>query len=117
MSKQTSTDVRFPGSQDGDIVEVHGLSSSFTVVYTATSAASSDTIGTETGLTHEQIILRVVATTDCFITTAATPTAVADGTHHYLPLGREQDIRVPKTHKIAAVRATADGSIYCTALV
>ena len=112
MSKQTSTDVRFPGSQDGDIVEVHGLSTSFTVAYTATSAPSSGAIGAETGLTHEQIILRVTATTDCFITTAATPVALADGTHHYIPLGREQDIRkIQFSDKERTVRAVTWGDL------
>lgn len=117
MSKQTTTDLRFPGSADGDIVPVPKLSSSFTVAYTAASGASSDVVGTEVGLSQPEVLLRITATTDCFITTAVTPTAVADGSHHYLPAGIPQDVRVPGIYKIAAIRSAVDGSIYCTALV
>ena len=117
MSKTTSTDVRFPGSADGDLVPIFKLGASFAVAYTAASAASSDTVGTEVGLTQAEVCLRVIASTDCFITFAPTPTALADGTHHRLQANRFTDIRVPGIYKVAAIRATADGTLYCTALV
>ncbi len=117
MAKHTNTNMNFAGSVDGDLIPVPALSTSFTVAYTVASAATTDILATETGLGGDQIILRITATTDCFITSAAAPTAVADGTNHYLAAGVPQDIRFPSTHKIAAIRSAVDGSIYCTALV
>ena len=117
MSKDANTDVKFAGSLNGELVPIYKLGASFKVDYLVTSVASAATITAATGLTRDQICLRVIASTDCFITFAAAPTALADGTHHRLQANRFTDIRVLGTDKVAAIRATADGSLYCTALV
>lgn len=116
MPKETNTDYRFMGSADGDIVPVPRISASFEVDYDA-SVATGDILSVETGLTRDQVVLRITPTTACFVTSAVTPTALADGTHHYLPAGVPQDLIFPTAHKLAFISDGATGSARCTALV
>ena len=77
MAKQTNTDVNFPGSIDGDLVEAYAAGVAFATAYTDTAGTTSDTLATETGLGQGWIVLRLTATTDCFVTSGVTPTALA----------------------------------------
>ena len=117
MSKQTNTDFRFMGSDDGDIVPVPRLSTSFEVDYLITSVATADILSVETGLTRDQTVLRITTTSDCFVTSAVTPTAVSDGTNHFLAAGIPQDIIFPSAHKLAFISDGTNGSARCTALI
>ena len=76
------------------------------VAYTDSSAASTNAL--VAGTTY-----LLTATTDCHITFAASPTAVA-ATHIYLPANTPLYITMSYGYKVAAIRATANGSLYCT---
>ena len=117
MAKQTNTDVNFPGSIDGDLVEAYAVGVAFATAYTDTAGTTSDTLATETGLGQGWVVLRLTATTDCFVTSGVTPTALADGTHHRLAANVAQVLRFPAAHKLSAIRLATNGTLYATALV
>lgn len=77
-----------------------------TVSFTATSAAST-VLGSK--------MVRVVATTNCWITLGTSPTAVAD-TGMLLVAGWPERIVVNAGEKIAVLRQTADGVLNITEL-
>ena len=117
-AKQTNSDFQYPGSIDGEIVPVPALGGSTSVAYTGTSAAMTSDVGTTfTDVSQNWAILRITSTSDCFMKQATTPTAVADGTCHFLPAGIPQDIRVHKDYKLAFIQLSSAGSAYITALV
>lgn len=76
------------------------------VDFTATSAASSAVLGCNEAL--------FVATTACYIVFAASPTATSAG--FYIPANTFIALVVDGSLKVAAIRATADGSLYVTPL-
>jgi len=76
------------------------------VAYTGTSAASSNAFSDDTRL------VRVVATTDCHITFAGTPTATTS--HPFLPANTVEYFIVNGGQKIAAIRSAVSGNLYVT---
>jgi hypothetical protein len=77
------------------------------VAVTATSAQSAALGATTT-------LIRVAATQNMHLAFGANPTAVADGTNYYLPAGVTECIAVVSGTKIAAIRDSADGSLFIT---
>jgi hypothetical protein len=90
---------------NGQFIEAVGLGTTQAVAYTASAAASN-----AFALTTR--VVRVVATTDCFFTTAATPTATTSSV--YLPAGAVEYVRVNAGDKISAIRRSQDGTLYVT---
>ncbi len=76
------------------------------VSYTATSAAISNAVGPHVS------IIRLIATSDCHVTFAKAPTAVA--TDMYLAADQEECFVIHPGQKVAAIRDTADGDLYVT---
>lgn len=77
------------------------------LAFTGTSAQST-ALGTSTTL------VKIFATTDCFIKVATDPTAVADGTCMFVPAGIIDFIGVGPGQKIAAIRNASSGTLYIT---
>lgn len=75
-----------------------------TAAFTATSAAISTAFG---GQTRRAVFY---ATQDCHIHLAATPTAVT--TDFFLPATTSMMLAVRPGEKVAAIRASADGTLY-----
>lgn len=118
MSKAANTGFKGVGTQDGDYMEVPRIGgSSFTVASVLASTASAATIAAATGRSEDFVVMRVTATADCFITEAAAPTAVADGTQMFLRAGEPVVMAFTGSNKVAAIRLTADGAVYFTPLV
>jgi|694.fasta_scaffold57624_7 hypothetical protein len=90
---------------NGQYLDAVGLGASQAVAYTGTAAASN-------AFNAQTSVVRVVATTDCFISTGANPTATTSSA--YLPAGTVEYIRVNPQDKISAVRRSADGTLYVT---
>ena len=84
----------------------HGTTQTISVA--ASSAAVSNAFGSGTEF------LRVVSTTNCHITFAATQTATTSLA--YLPAGEIEIIKVSPGEKIAAIRTSGDGTLYATEL-
>jgi len=71
--------------------------------YTATAATTSAAIGGE--------VVSIVATTDCWISVGAAPTAVS-GQGIFIPAkGNRELFFIDPTHKISAIRNTANGKL------
>jgi hypothetical protein len=105
--------------QSGRPLDAYRIGTAFTVAFDA-STASTSTMATYAGTTGDDfppfVAVRVTATTACFVTSAASPTALANGTHHYLPAGVPQDLVIPAAHKLAFIKHTTAGSAYGTVL-
>jgi len=84
----------------------HGTTQTISVA--SSSAAVSNAFGDGTHY------VRVVSTTNCHITFAASPTATTS--HGYVPAGEVEIIKVSPGEKMAAIRNSADGTLYCTEL-
>lgn len=69
----------------------------------ATSAAITNAFGTRE--------VRVVSTTNCWITFGASPTAAAAANNMYLPAGVVEYFHVTNGQKLAAIRDSADGTL------
>jgi hypothetical protein len=93
---------------NGVTTGVFGLGTSQTVAFTATSAQST-AVGTSTR------IVRLVATQPCFFAIGTNPTATTSGV--YLPAGVVQYVSITGGHKVAAIQASAGGSLYVTEAV
>ncbi len=98
------------GNGHGEFVNAIFPGSSQVLPFTATSSQSA-ALGSQTSL------VEVYATQNCHIKVAADPTAVADGTCFFIPLGVARQICVTGGEKIAAIRNTADGNLYITEAV
>ena len=85
---------------------VFGLGTSRALTFTATSAQS-------TAVDASTRIVRLVSTQACFFLIGANPTAAAN-TSVYLPANVVQYVSIPGGSKIAAIQATATGSLYIT---
>jgi len=79
---------------------------SLTVAYTGTA-------GTTAALPSNTEVVRIVATTDCFIEIGTSPTAVAN-TGMYLTALVPEYFSCPGSGKVSAIKVTSDGSIYVT---
>jgi hypothetical protein len=79
---------------------------SVTVAYTGTA-------GTTSALPETTNVVRVVATTDCFIQIGTNPTAVANSSV-FLPAFTPEYFTAMPNAKVSAIRLSADGSIYVT---
>lgn len=75
------------------------------VQISGTSAASAAALG--------KGLFRFTATSACHITFAETPTAVADGTSHYLPANTPTNILIASaTDKVAVIQDASGGHLY-----
>lgn len=74
--------------------------------FTSSSAAISNAVGANTR------VVRLVATTDCFVAFGSAPTATTSGL--FLPAGVPEYFRVDSGDKVAAIRSTSDGTLYVT---
>lgn len=108
-----NVEVEYTETMDGKDYPVPGLGSSFLVAYDA-SVASTNALSEYTDQPYAAV--RITPTTDCFVVSAAAPTALAEGTCHYLPMGIPQDLRFPSTHKLAFIKKDSAGSAYVTVL-
>jgi hypothetical protein len=59
-------------------------------------------------------LLRIFATTDCFILVGSSPTVLVDGTCYFVPGGIVDFIGVQPGQKIAAIQSSASGTLYIT---
>jgi len=84
----------------------HGTTQTISVA--ASSAAVSDAFGASTEY------VRVVSTVNCHITFGGSPTATTS--LPYLPLGEVEIIKVSPGEKMAAIRVSGDGTLFCTEL-
>lgn len=75
--------------------------------------AYTDTAGTTAALPSNTEVVRVIATTDCFIEIGTSPTAVAD-TGLYLAALVPEYFSCPPSGKVSAIRVTTSGTIYVT---
>lgn len=80
---------------------------SLTVSYTGTA-------GTTAAVSANANVVRVVATTDCFIEITAAGTAAVANTGLYLPAFIPEYFACPPSAKVSAIQSTAAGSIYVT---
>ena len=76
---------------------------------TSQSVAYTGTAGTITNPVNAELA-RLVATTDCFIATGASPTATTSDM--YLPNGVVQVVKIPYGHKVSAIRLSVSGTLY-----
>lgn len=95
------------GNGSGSYADAIFIGTSQKVSTSATSAQS-------TALGSSTTLVRLIATKDCHIKTAANPTALADGTCLYLPSNVELRIGVVGGEKIAVIRDGVDGSLFIT---
>ena len=72
------------------------------VAYTGTAAASSAFNG------RTQMV-RLRATTDCYIAFGSAPTATSS--NHFLPANETQDFVVTAVDKVSAIRSSVDGTL------
>lgn len=79
---------------------------SLKVTYTGTA-------GTTAALPSNTEVVRVIATTDCFIEIGASPTAVAD-TGMYLPALVPEYFSCPPNGKVSAIQVSTGGVLYVT---
>ena len=84
----------------------HGTTQTISVA--SSSAAVSNAFGSGPEF------LRVVSTPNCHITFATSPTATTSLA--YLPAGEIEIFKVSPGEKIAAIRNSADGTLYATEL-
>jgi len=77
-----------------------------TVAFLITSVASTNAVGAQTKR------VRLVATTDCHIAFGVSPTATTSDM--YLAADREEIFKIKPGQKVAAIRNTADGTLYVT---
>jgi len=81
------------------------LGSTTVVAYTGTAATSAALTGR---------VLRVVATTACFIKTGSNPTATTSDA--YLPANTIQLLKIDDQDKISAIQLSSGGNLYATVL-
>lgn len=98
--------------RNGNDIPVPALGTSVVVAYDASALSSL----LSTYADSPNVVVRITTTTDAFVTSGAAPTAVADGTNHFIPLGIPQDLVFPANHKLAFIKATVAGNAYVTVL-
>tara|TARA_R100001443_G_scaffold1750_2_gene6107 strand:+ start:2168 stop:2482 length:315 start_codon:yes stop_codon:yes gene_type:complete len=87
-------------------IQVLPLGTTQTISVASSSAAISSAFAVGT------TVVRVVSTTDCHIIFAVSPTATTSTA--YLPANQVEYFKVNAGEKVAAIRATADGTLYAT---
>jgi hypothetical protein len=94
-----------PQMRSGERFQAIELSNPQKVSYTGTAAASS-------AFKNATSIVRVIATTDCFILFGADPTATTSS--HYLPANAVEYFAVQPDSlwKVSVVRLTSSGDLY-----
>ncbi len=75
--------------------------------------AYTGTAGTTAALPSNTEVVRVIATTDCFIEIGTSPTAVAD-TGMYIAALVPEYFSCPPSGKVSAIQVTTGGAIYVT---
>lgn len=75
--------------------------------------AYTGTAGTTSAVSANASVVRVIATTDCFIEIGTSPTAVAD-TGLYLPALVPEYFSCPPSAKVSAIQVSSGGTIYVT---
>lgn len=76
------------------------------VSFLVSSVATSNAVGDHIS------VVRLIATTDCHVRFAKSPTAVA--TDMYLAADREEYFTIHPGQKVAAIRNSADGDLFVT---
>jgi len=97
----TSNVVRTSLADNGEGLPIYRPSTVQKVTISGTSAAVSNAFGASTGA------VRIVSTTDCYYTVAASPTATV--TDHYLPAATIEHILVEPGEKIAFIQSSTGG--------
>jgi len=77
-------------------------------------AAYTDTAGTSAAVSAQASVIRVIATTDCFIEITTAGTAAVADTGLYLPALTPEYFSCPPSAKVSAIRVTTSGTIYIT---
>ena len=78
----------------------------------ASQAVSFDASVQSTAFSANTRIIRIVATTDCFIAVGANPTATTSST--FIPFGSVEYFKVAGAVKVAALKSTTAGILYVT---
>lgn len=91
-------------SDHGDAVQVIGLGTVQTVAVSSSSAATSNAVTSN--------VVRLLSTTDCHVTFAESPTATTSMTR--LVANVPEYFAITPGHKVAAIRSSADGTLYVT---
>lgn len=78
------------------------------VAYTGTAGTITNGVGASTKL------VRVVATTACYIAVGTAPTATTNDV--YLPADKPEIIRIVPGHKVSAIQAASGGTLIVTEL-
>lgn len=98
-----SRDVTTTGTnQSGLALQVVAVGASQNVAYTDTAAASNALAATTS-------VVRVVATTNCYIAFGSAPVATTSST--YLPAGVVEYFLVTPGHKVSAIRLADNGTL------
>jgi hypothetical protein len=92
----------------GHMVPALGLGATLVVAFTGTSAQSA-------AVDENTLVVRLVATADCFVAIGASPTATTSSA--YLPAGVVEYLAIRPGHKVAALQASAGGNLYITQTV
>jgi|TARA_R100000081_G_scaffold92138_1_gene72795 hypothetical protein len=79
---------------------------------TQTVSVASSSAANSTAFAAGTTVVRVVSTTDCHIIFATSPTATTSTA--YLPANQVEYFKATAGEKIAAIRASADGTLYVT---
>jgi len=80
---------------------------SLTVAYTGTA-------GTTSAIPAGASVVRVIATTDCFIEITVAGTAAAANTGLYLPALTPEYFSCPPSAKVSAIQVASGGTLYVT---
>ncbi len=81
------------------------------VAYTGTAGTTVAIAGTST---VDQNVIRVIATTDCFIEITLAGTAAVADTGMYLPALVPEYFSCPASSKVSAIQVSTGGTIYVT---
>ena len=81
------------------------------VAYTGTAGTTAAVGGAST---TDSNVVRVIATTDCFITITTVGTAAVATSGMYLPALTPEYFSCPPSAKVSAIQVSAGGTIYVT---
>lgn len=113
MSDLARTHGRMSTDEDSSRVPVLSVLADFSFAYTGTSAASAAVTDASIKDVITEVIVRLSATTDCWVTFGASPVAVA-GTGVYLAAGVVEYWRMNKGDAVAAIQESANGDLSVT---
>ncbi len=98
-------------------VMADGENAPFLFIGVSQKQAYTGTTGQSAAVGANTQLLRLVATTNCHVQVGANPTAVADGTCLYLPLGVVQYVGCSAGDKVAAIQDSGGGNLFITEAV